>query len=138
MLKGLRPEGHQRMEARGGRSPHPHRRKKPRRMFKGSQRGRGEPLQARMTRLPDGKCGVVVTGDTAGFRYERAGSGKMIGPDLGGEYRYPLHDGGNLIIRPEDDAWVCIHPTRGVVGGSPSRDIALAMAEAYAESLRPA
>ena len=138
MLKGLRPGGRQRTEARGTDRPrHPLKRRKPRRMFKVGQRVRGEAPQARMIALPDGKVGVAVTGDFTGFRYDRIGSGKMVGPDPEGEYRYPIRDGGCLIIRPEDDAWVCIHPTRGVVGSSAIRDVALAMAEAYAKALRP-
>lgn len=137
MLKGLRTEGGRGTKEKGRGRSRPLNCKKPRRMFKGGRRDMDEPLRASLTKLPKAQVGVVVSGDTSTFRYERVGSGKMIGPDPGGEYRYPLHDGGALIIRPEGESWVCIHPARGVVGGAPSRDIALAMAEAYAESMRP-
>jgi hypothetical protein len=109
--------------------------KKPRRMFKGERARESDSLRAQVVKLPKGKYGVAILGDTTGFRYSKTGSGKMVGPYPGEEYRYPLRDGGYMTIRPEGGRWVCIHPSLGMIGEGCAKEIAMLMAEAFAETL---
>lgn len=78
---------------------------------------------------------VTLDGLPPGKTYEDFATGKMVGPVAGNEYRYPLLRGGHLTIRPQGGEWTITHPTRGVVGRSEDRDLALVIAQAWAETI---